>query len=241
MRSERKRVFLFIILFVAAGFIMKILAEVVHELVGHGTFIVAFGGVIRGIYISLLWPYELSGIFYDFPGGVSEIQLALVMSGGIVACLTVSFIVQGLLSIKRIKHTWVELSLFWLAFWCLVNGSGYLIMGGLGPFGDIWWLIGHGFITPILAIIFGTVLFLIGFLLLSRILRRNLMKVLEEDKAKLGVTVFWSIIPLLVILTTLGWGGIRFDYFAISFVPVFVSWIMEHGLKRKSEIRRNTL
>lgn len=241
MRLNKNRIFLFLVLFVVIGFIMKILTEVVHEVVGHGSFIVAFGGVILGIYISLLWPYELSGILYDFPGGVSEIQLALVMSGGIVACLTVSFVIQGLLSFRRIKHLWVELSLFWLAFWCLANGSGYLIIGGLTPFGDVWWLIGHGFITPILAIISGTVLFLIGFALLSRILRRNLMNVVEEDRAKLGVTVFWFMIPVLVILTTLGWGGVRFDYLAISFVPVFISWIIEYGLERKSEIRRSAL
>ncbi|MFX0067599.1 MAG: hypothetical protein ACFFA1_03525 [Promethearchaeota archaeon] len=233
MRTNRHRIVSFIILFIVLGFIMKIPSEVIHELVGHGTFVVVFGGVILEIHISLLWPYELSGIFFDFPGGVSEGQLALVMSGGILACLAASFALQAVLSLKRSKYLWLESSLFWLAFWCLMNSTGYLIIGGLAPFGDIWWLIGHGFLNPILSVIVGIFFFLIGFWLLSSILRRNLARFMPDNKARLGTTVFWFIIPLLVAFTTLGWGSIRFEYLAISFIPVLFSWLVESQLKRK--------
>jgi len=233
MRPDRDRIVSFIILFILLGFIMKIPSEAIHELVGHGIFVVVFGGVILGIHISLLWPYELSGILFDFPGGVSEVQQALVMSGGIVACLVASFALQAVLSLKRSEYLWLELSLSWLAFWCLMNSTGYLIIGGLAPFGDILWLIGHGFINPILSVVIGIFSFLIGFWLLSSILRRNLARVMPENRVRLGITVFWFIIPLLVAFTTLGWGSIRFEYLAISFIPVLLSWLVENQLKRK--------
>ncbi|MFX0097432.1 MAG: hypothetical protein ACFE7E_06705 [Candidatus Hodarchaeota archaeon] len=233
MRSDRGRIASFIILLVVLGFIMKIPSEVIHELVGHGAFVVVFGGVILEIRISLLWPYELSGILFDFPGGISEVQLALVMSGGIVACLVVSLALQIVLSLKRSKYLWLESSLFWLAFWCLMNSTGYLIIGGLAPFGDIWWLIGHGFIDPILSVAIGIFFFLIGFWLLSNILRRNLARIMPDNRVRLGTTIFWFIIPLIVVFTTLGWGSIRFEYLAISFIPVLLSWLVESQLKRK--------
>jgi len=46
----------------ASGFVMKILSEVVHEVFGHGLFVLLFGGEITGLRISVLWPYELSRI-----------------------------------------------------------------------------------------------------------------------------------------------------------------------------------
>ena len=242
MRPDRDRIVLFIVLFIVLGFVIKIPSEVIHELVGHGTFVVVFGGVILEVHISLLWPYELSGILFNFPAGISEVQLALVMSGGIVACLVASFALQILLLLKRSKYLWLELSLFWLAFWCLMNSTGYLIIGGLAPFGDIWWLIGHGFLNPILSVVIGVFFFLIGFWLLSSILRRNLARIIPENRVRLGITVFWLIVPVLVVFTTLGWGSLQFEYLAISFIPVLTSWFMEYQLKRKKrDIKKPTL
>jgi len=56
---------------------------------------------------------------------------------------------------------------------------------------------------------------------------------MPENRVRLGITVFWFIIPLLVAFTTLGWGSIRFDYLAISFIPVVLSGLVENQLKRK--------
>lgn len=241
MRPDRDRIAIFIVLFIVLGFITKIPSEVIHELVGHGTFVAALGGVILEIHISLLWPYELSGILFNFPGGISELGLALVMSGGIVACLVTSFALQIVLSLRRSRYLWLELSIFWLAFWCLMNGTGYLIIGGFSPFGDVAWLIGHGFLDPVFSVVVGVFFFLIGFWLLSSILRRNLARVIPENRVGLGTTVFWFIVPLLVVFTTLGWGGIRFDYLAVSFIPILTSWLIEYQLKRKKRnIEKNT-
>ena len=62
-------IFKFLMVFLSLGFVTKILGEVVHEVMGHGLFVVAFGGRITSIKISLLWPYELSGIGFATPTG----------------------------------------------------------------------------------------------------------------------------------------------------------------------------
>ncbi len=50
----------FLSIFLSIGFIMKILGEVIHEVMGHGLFILLFGGTITRVHISILWPYEPS-------------------------------------------------------------------------------------------------------------------------------------------------------------------------------------
>ena len=41
---------------------MKVLGEVVHEVMGHGVFVLLFGGDIIRVHIAFLWPYEFSYI-----------------------------------------------------------------------------------------------------------------------------------------------------------------------------------
>jgi len=48
--------------FLLIAFIMKIAGEFVHEVFGHGLFVLLFGGRIIQVYLSILWPYELSYI-----------------------------------------------------------------------------------------------------------------------------------------------------------------------------------
>ena len=60
-------IFKFLTVFLSLGFITKILGEVVHEVMGHGLFVLAFGGRISSINISLLLPYELSHIGFAPP------------------------------------------------------------------------------------------------------------------------------------------------------------------------------
>ena len=112
-------IFKFLMVFLPLGFVAKILGEVVHEVMGHGLFVVAFGGRITNINISLLWPYKLSGIGFSHPpGGFQPWQEILVDGGGIIICLAVSFIVQLILLLSFSKRgNWVVSSmLFWLAF-----------------------------------------------------------------------------------------------------------------------------
>jgi hypothetical protein len=52
----------FLAISLVIAFVTKVIGEIVHEVAGHGLFIVLFGGQITSIHISLLWPYELSYI-----------------------------------------------------------------------------------------------------------------------------------------------------------------------------------
>jgi len=68
---------LFVLAFFIAGFLMKIVGEVVHELLGHGSFVLLFGGQVTDFYISLIWPYELSYVIANIPNA-SHDQMAWV-------------------------------------------------------------------------------------------------------------------------------------------------------------------
>ncbi len=137
----------FLSLFLFVGFIMKILGELIHEIMGHGLFVLLFGGTITKVNIALLWPYELSSIRFSPPAnGFAPWQEAWIAGGGILICLIISYLLQLFLSSR--KSSWpISISLFWLAFWTFINPVGYLIMGGTKPFGDVADLINRGILT----------------------------------------------------------------------------------------------
>lgn len=91
----------FFLRFLVAGFLMKKIAEIIHEIFGHGLFVLLFGGEIVNVHISILWPYELSYINWRLPSTVTHLQLVWIYAGGIVICLFVSFLVQTFLFLKR--------------------------------------------------------------------------------------------------------------------------------------------
>ena len=214
----------FLAFFLTVGFVMKIVGEVVHEIFGHGLLAVLFGGSITEVYISLLWPYESSYIRCGLPP-LSFWQTALFISGGILVCLIVSFSVQTFLLLKKLRW-WLSSTLFWFAFWCFINPTGYLIIGGITPFGDVGELINLGVLTSPTAIALGTLLFLIGFFVLSKILKSTLMELFSQSRAEFGVVLFWFVVPFLTILYMIGYGRFLVGYLPISFLPAVVSFLM---------------
>ncbi|MEM3577949.1 MAG: hypothetical protein QXX51_05780 [Candidatus Bathyarchaeia archaeon] len=220
-----KRVFL--TAFVVIGFAMKILAEFVHEVLGHSLFVVLFGGEITNLYISILWPYEFSYVFWNLPNA-TPMQLSWIFASGIIVCLIVSFLIQPFLILKGRVWFHFEIALFWLAFWTLLNSSGYLLIGGLTPFGDVRELIEMGVLSGISSALFGLVVFAIGFALLSAVLRRILFEVFSVERVKLGVAVFWLIIPFLVAIMTFSpERNLNFAYLPLAFIPALTSFLME--------------
>ena len=200
-------VFRFLLIFLSLGFVAKMLGEVVHEVMGHGLFVMAFGGRIIWINISLLWPYELSYIGFAPPsGGFQPWQEALVDGGGILVCLIVSFTIQAILLLGFSKRgNWVVSSfLFWLAFWTFINPAGYLVVGGIEPFGDVANLISAGVMTQELALGLGLAIFFINLLTLSTILRNVLLKAGVKEDARWSVVLFWLIVPLLTHVYVVG-------------------------------------
>lgn len=225
--------------FSTLGFVIKIVSEFIHEVCGHGVFVLLFGGKIRSVYISVLWPYELSYIKWSLPNDVGSVQMAWLYGGGIFACLLTSFVIQFILFWKK-KVLWFwSIMLFWLAFWTLLNSTGYLIIGGLVPFGDVEELISLGVFTAYSSLLCGLLLFAAGFIALSWILRKVFKEVYSLKKASFAVSLFWFIIPLLVIMIIvsperdLGW-----SYLPFSFIPFFMSIALEYFLS-KQEVYKN--
>lgn len=63
--KKEQRLILFISVFVILAFSMKIVGEVIHEIMGHGSFVLLFGNEISNVHILILWPYELSHISWS--------------------------------------------------------------------------------------------------------------------------------------------------------------------------------
>jgi hypothetical protein len=215
----------FLVVFLSLGFVAKILGEVVHELMGHGLFLLAFGGRITDIGISLLWPYGLSYIRYAPPSsGFQPWQEALFHGAGILMCLVVSFTLQIVLLLSFSKRgNWVVSSLlFWLAFWTFVNSAGYLVVGGIRPFGDIASLIFDGAMTKEIALILGILIFLASLFSLSIIFRNVLSKAGVNQDARWSIVLFWLIIPVLTLLTVVGQGR-PLLFTLLSVIPVLAA------------------
>ncbi len=222
-----------ILAFLIAGFMMKIVGEAVHELLGHGSFVLLFGGRVTHFYINLFWPYGFSYIGWSIPGASPD-QMAWVISGGILVSATVSFLIQFLLLLEQIRWQFY-MSLFWLSFWCYINATGYLIVGGVLPFGDVEELIRLGVLISSFATVIGTTLFLTGFFILSEILRRTLTTFLRE-KTRWGILAFWFIIPALVGLNMAGRGMFHFFLVPFSFIPILLSYLLEFQMKATKKI-----
>jgi len=187
--------------FIITALVMKITGEFIHEVVGHGLFVLLFGGRITKVYLSILWPYELS--YIGWSGNFESWQLIWIEGGGILVCTTISITLQVILLLDVAKHWRWLISLFWLAFWTFLNPAGYLILGGISPFGDVAALIARGVLTKISSIILGLAVFLGSFISISKSLCNILSKAdaLKGLKAfRLSLTLFWLIIPSITLL-----------------------------------------
>ena len=152
--------------FLTTALVMKITGEFVHEVMGHGLFVLLFRGRIIQVYLSILWPYELSYIRWS--GKFESWQIVWIEGGGILICTVVSVVLQALLILGITKDRRWSTPIFWLAFWAFLNPAGYLILGGINPFGDVAALIARGALTRATSIILGLTVFLGSFLSISK-------------------------------------------------------------------------
>jgi hypothetical protein len=216
------------------------MSEFVHEVLGHGFFVLLFGGKITRVHISLLWPYTLSGIGYDPPqGGFQNWQKPWINGGGILVCLLVTFVLQTLLYFRRIRDHRLSFILFWLSFWTFLNPTGYLIMGGMRPFGDIWQLINAGVLSQASSIVLGLILFPVSFYSLSKIFKDLILQAgIIENIGELDffLSLFWLIIPLTTVLALMGLPFLGSSFFIalpISFIPSILSYKLSSILRHK--------
>ncbi|MFX1253315.1 MAG: hypothetical protein ACFFCZ_17025 [Promethearchaeota archaeon] len=222
----------FMCLFIFLAFLMKILACVIHEVFGHGIATLLTGGKIKSVYISIFWPYEFSYITTSTVDA-TRLEMAFLKGAGILVCLTVAYII--LLILVWQKPRWYfSLPLFWLSFWCWINETSYLMIGGIYILGDAGYLIKLGVLTRVSSILLGIVLFIIGLFYLSEVVYRILAPFLKE-KSKNGVVGFWLIVPILVLLLMLGQGMFHIVFLIISFIPAFLTIIFQFKLKDNVE------
>ena len=193
-QKDKKSLFSFLTVFFIYGFLTKLISETLHE-VGHGIFVMAFGGKVLKIFISVLWPLQRSWIRWRLPENIGSWELSLIYAGGILTCLVVSFSLQAYLHLK--KNPWIiSLPLAWLSFWCFLNGVGYLILGGLVSYGDIRELIKLGCLTNISSIVIGLILFAIGFPSLSKIFFNVFSGKFSKKGSMIASMLFWMQIPV---------------------------------------------
>jgi hypothetical protein len=217
------------------AFVTKVIGEIVHEVAGHGLFIILFGGQVTSVHISLLWPYELS--YIGWSGSFMRWQQTWIAGGGILVSIIVSSVLQTLLLFCVIKDWRSSTLLFWLAFWTFLNPTGYLIIGGVKPFGDVASLIAAGALTQELSLLVGLILFVAVFLSLSKILitQLSMTNVVENiDGLRLSLALFWAIIPVITMITCLGM-RLQILYFqiftALSLIPPLLAILVPNFLR----------
>ncbi len=226
---QNRRIFL--VTFVAVGFLTKLISEFVHEILGHGPFVLLFGGTIESVCISVLWPYDNSYINWLMPSNITSVQTVLIYASGILVCVATSFAIQSFLLVKRNTPWCYALPLFWLGFWLLANSSGYLLLGGLAPFGDVYELIRLGALTNTLSLFAGFAVFLTGFLALSWILRGILTRTFSALKARFGVVLFWFIVPaLFMVMQANPERNVKLAYLPLMLIPILASLVVEYFL-----------
>ena len=189
---------LFLTTFLVHGFLTKLISETLHE-IGHGIFVIIFGGKVLEIFISVLWPLQHSWIRWSLPENIGNYELSIIYAGGILLCLIVSFSLQAYLHLRR--NPWIiSLPLAWLSFWCFLNGVGYLILGGLTSYGDIKNLIKLGYLTNLSSVAIGLCLFAVGFPSLFKIFFNIFSEKLSEKRSMFAVAIFWMQIPVYCYL-----------------------------------------
>ena len=231
----------FLGVFIFLTFVMKVVGELVHEVMGHGFFILLFGGEITRVRISLLWPYELSSITLNPPpGGFEAWQLVWIAGGGILVCLLVSCVIQALLLFRIVKNWPSSTLLLWLSFWTFLNPTGYLIIGGIKPFGDVAALIEKDVLTQEISLVIGLLIFAVAFFSISKILMDlllglNLIRGVKE--LRVSISLFWLVVPIITAVYCLGTRQplLYLQIFtSLSFAPVLASFIILPVLVKKS-------
>jgi len=198
----------FLAFLLLSAFVMKAVGEFIHEVLGHCLFVKLFGGYVIRVYIAMLWPYELSEVVYGSPqSGFQTWQSALITASGIVVCVLASLILQGLLLLNKVKATSSSSILFWLSFWTSISPAGYLIIGGIRPFGDVQQLIELRVLTQTSALLIGLIVFSVSFFSLLRVFKEILLgaKLFQSIKSmRVSVAILWLSIPVLATMAMVG-------------------------------------
>ncbi|MHA2347368.1 MAG: hypothetical protein ACXACP_11675, partial [Candidatus Hodarchaeales archaeon] len=154
----------------------------------------------------MISPFDTSHINLD-QNNLTYGQYLIAVSGGIIIDLTLSFLLQGILFLRNFEWKF-SIPMVWLAYWSHSNDTSIIIGNALtGGAGDMTDLIEAGIISAPLALMFGVILYFLGFFLTSSIIRRMLIFYsIEEPRVKLYILIFWTIVPINIVLYILKTG-----------------------------------
>lgn len=208
--------FLFLSLIVIS-FFLKFASEFTHEVLGHCGFGMLMGGTVNGWYVSWIWPLEFGYASVSFGAGIpgsSTFARAVMMIGGIAACLIAASVSHSLIYVTSKKRILPKGSIskskllilhvaFWYGFWAFANSVGYLILGGVTNFGDIGMFVGLTGTPNWLIITLGFIAFFILLYLISFNSSIIFRPLLPKTSPKMITSIFWLILPLIFFLILL--------------------------------------
>ncbi|MBN2333982.1 hypothetical protein JXL21_00380 [Candidatus Bathyarchaeota archaeon] len=230
--GEKRRMYArFLLSFLFIGLVMKILGEFTHE-AGHALMVLALGGSVKGVFISFEWPFSLSHTTWVLDGPTGG-QIALIAVAGILSDTLLTVLGQSLLLRRSISHPLATVSVFWLSFWTYLNSMVYLVVGSVHPFGDILDLIEEVPVPRLLIGALGVTLLAAYTYSLSLILRGIFSQLLEPERASEMVSMFWILLHMFFVLTTVMRYGLPMppEIGVASIVLIFtLSYISGRGL-----------
>ena len=201
--NEKLNVVFGLVSFFLFSFLAKFISEFSHEFLGHCLFSIITGGGYLAYYVSWIWPLKFG---YAYTYSNSYISEILIISGGIIVCLSISLLVNILiyffLKIRTLQKLYYAVLIhfsFWLGFWAFVNSVGYLLIGALINFGDIRNLSNATGIENWIFIFPGLIFFLILFYFIS-VNFYQLFAPFLRIKEEFLVSIFWLLIPVIYIL-----------------------------------------
>ena len=242
------KLILFLSSFTIISFLMKFVSEWTHEYLGHCCIGSLVGGIINSYYVSWIWPLEFGYASVSFFGSVEPLPRILMYSGGIVTCLTAAFISQGIIAIIGRKYkTSLNLViipihfLFWYGYWAFMNSVGYLLVGGLINFGDIYYISAISGIPNIFFLIPGFIAFFLLFYLISNNFYKMFKDLIKLD-AKWMLVLFWLLIPIVFVFFTLNPdismnNSLMIISFPLMFIPSIISLLLSKYIVRDERLK----
>ncbi len=209
--SRRIRIVILLLSITIVSFLLKYVSEWTHEFLGHCGFGWLAGGAPQSWYVSWIWPLEFGYASVAFPISTGPIPRAVMMIGGIAACLIAAFTSHSIIFINSRKKILPQgristaklcifHALFWYGFWAFANSVGYLIIGGLADFGDIYMFRIYTGLPSWVLILLGFLAFFTLYYLISFNASIIFRPLLPHTSLRKILSTFWLSIPLLFLL-----------------------------------------
>jgi hypothetical protein len=214
-----------VFLTVLVAYSTRLISCGIHELLGHGLWAFIFGADKISVQVS--W---LGFGWCSWEGAASSYTArVLIHGGGLLNTSLVGALLLTFLSLALEKGGfYVRFSVFWLGFWAVITQAGYLLLGGLARWGDPSMLSGLTGIPLFYFALFGFILFIIAYFVVSILFLLEIAELFPEYGQKVLLSEFWLTVPMQMILFSASpqhpvstWGFI--SLFSLSIVPSLLS------------------